>query len=79
MEQQVSYSYVWPENLEHRLLLADAVAQIEGAAARIRKVAEPMVDEDRKRFADMMCGVICAEVGARHIREVLAGEDGRAG
>jgi len=67
MEQQ----YVWPEDVGQRLLLADAVAQIEAAAARIRKVAEPMADEDRERFADMMCGVICAEAGARHMRGVM--------
>lgn len=73
-------SYVWPENLDHRLVLVDGVSQIEAAIARIRDTLEAMGGEKTEPWKAMMCGVICAEVAVRQMLRVLTGEEGeRAG
>ncbi len=73
MEQRAR-CYVWPADVKERLLLADAVAQIEQAAARIRSVVEPMADEDRERYEQMIVGVVCAETAVRQMRRALRNE-----
>jgi len=71
MKQQV---YVWPENLEQRLLLVDAVMTIERAVARIREM-EAVKALDSEESERMVAGVICVETGARHMRRVLMGQE----